>query len=1226
MWTVSALDVINLGRRPGGTDFTEFVDALITAHCLRLGIPHSAVLQNLRNNQGDGGVDTLVEQAVASPDDFTGYFATPAVWQFKSSNYVTGPAAMRNEVDKPFLLEQVEQGRAYVYCICDSLPPGKVQGLEKELVDAFETVIERAPVVYVVTADALAKWANNYSAVLLRFFGARELVAQFYDTWGKNQRHLAETYVRVPHWEPIFAKIGAHANLSVSPADVVLPVQGKPGVGKTRLVFEALQGFSDLVVYTPDPEAAKRVASYLAANPQTAAILVADECDASDELFLREALKGHKDRVRVVAIGNQGRPIGLSQEQNLSTPADDTIATILEENYPDIPEDFRRAYAQLSKGYIRLALDIAYHHHEIQKSYDTSPVLPSVSAYLGIRLDKADLRGLEAFALLSRVGVTGDVSGELVLLCHWLGVDVAGLKERIPVLLRAPGFLIQAGRYVYVSPEIVAQSAFQGAWARWGELDSGDLVSRLPSELVDAFLERVKGSASKGVSCVIGDYFRDWARSLSSADLRVTSNVKRLESLAYVDPEGFLPIIRALVEDAEGALLQGLPVQDEGTWGSRRLLVWLAERTAAFPRMYEHSQAILLRLGVNESEPDIQNNATQIWQQLHRIYLSGTAVPFARRLENLRRILQVGSEPEARIAVGAAVGAINTSASRVAGPVLFGGTLLPPDWMPQTGAEERDAWRGVIDLLFDVQAIRPEFSDAGLGAVIEMTPQLLWFGFLRELRHRWAQAVKDSRHNAQLVAEVSEFLELNGRNRSDRESRIAPDYEEEISVWLQELKPTTLGDRVMTLLSSRSFSYAIPGSERKSTIESELEALAHELLSSPTELEGLSPVLEGEESYSATLLGGELGRQDTTGELVSWVLDLIQKPSASIAFARGYLLELLRRSSDFDSEVNGVLDIIEETQPNRLPELLVSAPERTRAYNRLTSLVQAGRINPLHLRLLTHLDLGYSNRIHLLRLILGLPSIDAPAVQEMALSHLFNGLLQAPDWYQDKQLLIESQAALKRTVESAGRSYWWAKCIQTILPIVPAWGTPLVVEALLLHSPVGRSELREVAIDIAGKHPVEFMAAWGAVALEGKDAWRVYVGDYKSIIGEVPHEILVEWIEAHGVEGARVLARSLPSPYLDKDGSPTIPPITDFVLSEFGDDDRTFQEFAAGRHSFQVYMGDIGAQRQSEADLARQFLDSPNRAISRWAAYEVSSGERAATAWRLQQEEDEHFG
>jgi hypothetical protein len=89
---------------------------------------------------------------------------------------------------------------------------------------------------------------------------------------------------------------------------------------------------------------------------------------------------------------------------------------------------------------------------------------------------------------------------------------------------------------------------------------------------------------------------------------------------------------------------------------------------------------------------------------------------------------------------------------------------------------------------------------------------------------------------------------------------------------------------------------------------------------------------------------------------------------------------------------------------------------------------------------------------------------------------------------------------------------------------------------------------------------------------------------------------------------ATKIARHIPQPHVDAEGKPVIPELTEYVLTRFEDDDRTFAEFCAGAHSLQMYTGDIASAREGEAERARAFFDHPLRRIREWAGIEYESG------------------
>jgi hypothetical protein len=152
------------------------------------------------------------------------------------------------------------------------------------------------------------------------------------------------------------------------------------------------------------------------------------------------------------------------------------------------------------------------------------------------------------------------------------------------------------------------------------------------------------------------------------------------------------------------------------------------------------------------------------------------------------------------------------------------------------------------------------------------------------------------------------------------------------------------------------------------------------------------------------------------------------------------------------------------------------------------------------------------------------------------------------------------------------------------------------------------------------------MQALGEAVLNDKTGWKFYVHNFKMLIEALPSDVVKRWIASAGVEGARRLARHLPAPHLKESGThddaiPIVPDLTAWVLTEFEEDDRVFKEFMAGVYSFKMYSGDIAAQHEAEAAVARVFLDHPLRRIREWAEMEERWAMDAARQEREEAEE-----
>src|SRR5262249_21692987 len=181
----------------------------------------------------------------------------------------------------------------------------------------------------------------------------------------------------------------------------------------------------------------------------------------------------------------------------------------------------------------------------------------------------------------------------------------------------SPGFVAQAGRYWYVTPEIIARVLFNEAWQCWVTADLEGFLKKLPEEMRQQVMDRVATHAGKEIRDEVRKFFRGWFSKLNALDLADPDVTSLAAALVETSPEEYLPRLRAVIEAANPGELRGIIGHALGTkWGPRRTLVWLLERLVSFPEFFEDCESCLFRLALEESESQIGNNATAIWTNL----------------------------------------------------------------------------------------------------------------------------------------------------------------------------------------------------------------------------------------------------------------------------------------------------------------------------------------------------------------------------------------------------------------------------------------------------------------------------------------------------------------------------------------------------------------------------------------------------------------------------------
>ena len=118
----------------------------------------------------------------------------------------------------------------------------------------------------------------------------------------------------------------------------------------------------------------------------------------------------------------------------------------------------------------------------------------------------------------------------------------------------------------------------------------------------------------------------------------------------------------------------------------------------------------------------------------------------------------------------------------------------------------------------------------------------------------------------------------------------------------------------------------------------------------------------------------------------------------------------------------------------------------------------------------------------------------------------------------------------------------------------------------------------------------------------------------------LPEDVVIKWLENHGLEGARLLARQVPGPFMGSHG-PDLNPVARFILERYGNDDNVFSGSVAGMHNGQAFTGSIADHMGQRASTAEPFLNFPIEAVRRWAHAEITFADENAENFRFREEE-----
>lgn len=1230
------------------------------------GLADADIDTNVRTNIADGGVDTELREAMLG--DTTGWAQIRTIWQYKGTGYSSLRVA--ELIKGAHLRRRIEEGWAYRLAIADSMPSDKRTELETELFEKFREMNPHAAPPRVVTADDLQAWANRYLGLILSTFyrdATRDVV--HLQGWRESVQSATPLYVPVASWEGTREQLAAHVNFLSSPPSALRTVQGEAGVGKTRLVYEvvsAIPGADALVVYALE-DSVIAIARQLVNDRDATAIVVADECSADTRLQLMKLLDGHRSRVRVIAIDNVlTRPDTPDPELAIGKMPQPALEEILAKNFAVVDAQRRRAYVEVADGFPRLAADLCIYDAKIAAQGALTPVIPRIGEFYKVRLSSEQQQAVDAIAMVGKIGYAGTVAHEMVSLCEFLRLPLEQTLQALDAVLDGPGFVTRSGRYYQVTPELIAQVAFDQGWRRWGSRDPEAFFAGLPASLLEPFLHRVWRSAPEEVRHACAARFRDWAEQRTATDLANVETVRDLVTLVDTKPTQFLPLVRRLIEGASVPELESIigGAVPSGGWGARRALVWLAERFAQLPEHFDDAERILARLAAVETEPDIANNATAIWGQGFRIFLSGTPVPFSIRLAKLRERLRDPMQ-EVRVAARRLLHATLTSEGmRMAGPLVVAGRIPPAEWQPSSYEEVKACLNEALELLGEVVQWDEPTRAAVVKTIDDSLAELLTGGYLAVVQSIVARGalLHDSERLA-LIGSLDDWLAYSATElvvqeptiatpadpaaaiastqqseTQAAESIVAPEsaasntvtaapsietYIAQIQKWRDELVGSRLFDRLTAFVSKARWGSYRTRDEKgwQRDIDSLAIELAAALERNALEAVDILVWLATPAAETAGELGEALGRRDQNATLFDPVMSLAV-PGANLTFPRGYALGLVAQFPEHAPKLAAWLDVAETTTPEIAADVALSAGLLASPLERVLRLYDVGRLDPRYLYARGFPpDASGELPIHALRALLDRLAAAAESGNQFALRIGLDNLAMRLPYKAEATahpFLVanpELQTIAWRLLDAVPAqamppSHWWSSLVTHLAHIMPERAASYLARLMsttnlrLDHSTEG------ALVEIAARSPDAVMSAVGEIMLDDSVNVRFYLGNYRTLFGAIPDDIKRAWVERSGVECARRMARHLSPPAIDEDGRAIVPPFTEWLLRTFEEDDKTFREFTAGVHSWQMYRGDIAAQHETEATVARRFLDHPLPRIREWATLE----ERRASA------------
>ncbi len=392
--------------------------------------------------------------------------------------------------------------------------------------------------------------------------------------------------------------------------------------------------------------------------------------------------------------------------------------------------------------------------------------------------------------------------------------------------------------------------------------------------------------------------------------------------------------------------------------------------------------------------------------------------------------------------------------------------------------------------------------------------------------------------------------------------------------------------------------------------------IAAEVLAKPQVLQKLADWFDSDKPRSAIHFGAALGQLDQQGAASDTILSWMQEGRCR-EMVVGYLDGLSARLGAVPQSWLDRLDGLAGQHPEYAAALTLQADVSAAGMRRVLSLVTSNGVPASCLngfgRNFWSAKLSDAEKAGILSAVLCMQDRDRAAVTNLGLN-----LLAAWTKYGHAALpeLLTQPAIqfLGSAVSTRVDPRKWAILLDLFATTRPSDAVQVALD--VLTSPTSaRVELEDSIVQslcrVARSHPDLVMERLGECLLDKQKRAFFGVFHFRGLFEAIGLPPLQNWVLKHGSKLLRYIARHLPSPHL-KDGEPKVPAVTEWVLSQFQDDDVILKEFCHGRHAGEVMVG-YAHERRSELERAvRPFLSHPLRRIREWAEWELKENERDA--------------
>ncbi|KKJ01461.1 hypothetical protein [Prochlorothrix hollandica] len=1211
---------------------TQLLKILLHAEAHAFGIPQNSVEVALNIITGDGGEDGRISWKNSKEStDFIPSRNT--LFQNKATNM--GPSEYGKELvtKQGDIKEQVDNvlsaGGSYIVFTTQEL-----NGSQKlKRITAMRTVFQNknkdyasSCILKIYDASQISSWVNCYTTAIvsvLHWLGKPlERGLKSYNLWKED-----------PALELLpFSHVKSRENFIDSLRDKLLKPQsccrvvGLSGLGKTRLAFEIFRAndtIKSLLVYVDAnhiPKIDALVADWISLGYRS--ILVVDNCDYQLHNSLVQEVSRNTSKISLLSLDYDFQEV-LRQTFmiKLNPMTDDEITDLLKPKYASNLPDLDRI-TSFAQGFPQIAVLLAQSRldQDPRTGELTEDDLANKLLWSRNQPENTDfLKILQVSSLFDSFGVEAEAEDQLTYIAQVSGFDSDKVYECIQIFAER-GIIDRRGRLAQVVPKPLAIRLAGQWWRSTRQQKQKDLISEMPPSMVESFCRQVEKMNFHSDVKSLTQELCGYQSPFGQAEVILSKQGSRLfRSFIVVNPESTSATLSRILEEMN--LDQLLQIDPD----VRRNLVWGLERLCFHAEFFTPSAWCLLKLAAAENEV-WTNNATGIFIQLFRVFLSGTEATPDTRIQLLKQALNLNQKEVDLVIIKALHNAISTEGStRTCGSEYQGIGAPLQEWKPQIWQDVFDYWQTCFDLLISMFHRENDLKLEILDCIGDSIRGLVKIGRIDTLD----SVIKQ-------VVELNGYYWPSARNNIKSTLRYDADSLPEESIqalykWLDilSLKDVELEDKLRAIVSNPYWE-SIQDDQNNyiNVAANNAQQLASELTSN---LESLLPLLH-------LLLHGQQNQAYTFGRQIILELEnesiglftmtalqsFTQIENANSSLILGIYRGLYEKSTDIWQEY---LNILIETEDlvALYPQCLCQGSINK---NNLDQLIDLIHNNSLPLESLN--ILGYGSVVKNINaevfqeFCLQLFEINTQAswlILKLMFAYCYQDDLALKSMYESVKMIVTSVPLHDQQIRNLLDFHEWDYLTKELLKTSDQELVDRIADQLIdackygmnysylwdYFKPLLLMLMRDYGSILWPKFNLEIAKREGSQAYWLQDLFKREMGlatQMPSILSALPVEDVISWCHQHPDLAPYFTANCI-DVYENKDGSVEASDLCVALLKDFGKDDKVLAALSSNMIS-RGWVGSLVPYLETDKKFLTPLLNHDISNVRRWAKDQIS--------------------